>query len=103
MNFFPLMMTVWPALCPSAETATTEKFSERTSTILPLPSSPHCAPTMTAVLPFFKVSSVVQDGGRPGRICRVAHTPRPRELRHIELQGFTGLMCTDNHNLPGGG
>src|SRR5438477_33242 len=31
-----------------------EKFSDRTSTILPLPSSPHWAPTMTAVLPFLK-------------------------------------------------
>src|SRR5579859_7478457 len=30
-----------------------EKLRERTSTILPLPSSPHWAPTMTAVLPRF--------------------------------------------------
>src|SRR6267142_1158766 len=47
------MMTVWPALWPPAYRATMEKFSERTSTILPLPSSPHWAPTMTAVLPRF--------------------------------------------------
>src|ERR1700756_3476385 len=53
MNFLPLMMTVCPALWPPAYRATTGKPSESTSTILPLPSSPHCAPTMTAVLPFF--------------------------------------------------
>src|SRR5712692_5443101 len=58
MNFLLWMMTVWPALCPPPYRATMEKFSEKTSTILPLPSSPHCAPTMTAVLPFFKFHSM---------------------------------------------
>ena len=38
--------------------ATVEKFSDSTSTIFPLPSSPHWAPTITAVLPFFNCSSV---------------------------------------------
>src|SRR4051794_29097638 len=43
------MMTVWPALWPPAYLATTAKRSESTSTILPLPSSPHWAPSTTAV------------------------------------------------------
>src|ERR1019366_6906257 len=47
------MVTVCSALWPPEYRATTLKRSERTSTILPLPSSPHCAPTITAVLPVF--------------------------------------------------
>src|SRR5579863_10586883 len=47
------MITVCPAFCPSEEPATTVKFSDNTSTIFPLPSSPHWAPTITAVLPLF--------------------------------------------------
>lgn len=48
----PPMMTVWPALCPPAYRATTEKRSESTSTILPLPSSPHWAPTTVTLATF---------------------------------------------------
>src|SRR5882724_7043897 len=85
------MMTVWPALWPPAYRATMEKFSERTSTILPLPSSPHWAPTMTAVLPFFKVSSVAQDGGHPGRVAG-SHTLHAHgdcvALNYKDLQGW---------------
>src|SRR6185312_5706498 len=47
-NFLPLMMTVCPALWPPAYRATTENLSDSTSTILPLPSSPHWAPKITA-------------------------------------------------------
>src|SRR5215469_1503444 len=61
INFLPLMITVWPALCPPAYRATSEKFSDSTSTILPLPSSPHWAPTITAVLPFFNSRLRVQE------------------------------------------
>src|SRR5262249_7442840 len=56
-NFCPLMMTVCPALCPPAYRATTANRSDRTSTILPLPSSPHWAPTTTAV--FARISTLV--------------------------------------------
>ena len=44
-NFQPL-----PAFAPPAYRTATSKCSVRTSTIFPLPSSPHCRPT-TAVLP----------------------------------------------------
>ena len=40
-NLLPEIMTVWPALCPPAYRATQEKWSLSTSTIFPLPSSPH--------------------------------------------------------------
>src|SRR4029453_7925638 len=38
---------VWPALWPPLKRATTWTFSVRRSTIFPLPSSPHWAPTTT--------------------------------------------------------
>src|SRR5215467_12710060 len=39
--------TVWPALLPPAKRATTFTCGASMSTILPLPSSPHCVPTTT--------------------------------------------------------
>src|SRR4030042_6282948 len=45
MNFSSLITTVWPSLWPPWYLATTSAFSERKSTIFPLPSSPHCEPT----------------------------------------------------------
>src|SRR2546429_7919476 len=43
------MTSVWPALCPPWNRTTMSACSESQSTILPLPSSPHWAPT-TATL-----------------------------------------------------
>src|SRR5689334_24923043 len=39
--------TVWPALLPPEKRTTTFTCGVMTSTTLPLPSSPHCAPTTT--------------------------------------------------------
>jgi len=45
---------------------------------------------------------VDQDGGRPAELRdRTLHARK--ELRHSELQGKAGLLCTGNHNLPGSG
>src|SRR6476619_4083420 len=41
------MTSVWPALWPPWKRTTTSACSESQSTILPLPSSPHCEPTTT--------------------------------------------------------
>src|SRR5690606_26267137 len=41
------MTSVWPALCPPWKRATMSACSQSQSTILPLPSSPHWAPTTT--------------------------------------------------------
>src|SRR5258708_34552146 len=44
------MTSVWPALWPPWKRTTTSARSESQSTILPLPSSPHWAPTTTTLL-----------------------------------------------------
>src|SRR5690606_5144703 len=41
------MTSVWPALCPPWKRTTMSARSDSQSTILPLPSSPHWAPTTT--------------------------------------------------------
>src|SRR5437867_4656592 len=41
--------TVWPALLPPWKRTTTSTCGVMTSTTLPLPSSPHCAPTTTTL------------------------------------------------------
>src|SRR5215207_4242076 len=43
----PSRTIVWPALLPPWKRTTTSARSARRSTTLPLPSSPHWAPTMT--------------------------------------------------------
>src|SRR5262249_58635047 len=42
--------TVWPALLPPENRTTTLTWGVMTSTTLPLPSSPHCAPMTTMFL-----------------------------------------------------
>src|SRR5678815_1124150 len=44
------MTSVWPALCPPWKRTTTSARSDSQSTILPLPSSPHWAPTTTTLV-----------------------------------------------------
>src|SRR5690606_12157250 len=46
------MTSVWPALWPPWKRTTTSARSESQSTILPLPSSPHCEPTTTTFVIF---------------------------------------------------
>src|ERR1700687_604325 len=46
-NFSRPTTTVWPALLPPWKRTTTSKCGVITSTTLPLPSSPHWAPTIT--------------------------------------------------------
>src|SRR5215467_1555792 len=43
----PSITSVWPALWPPWKRTTMSACSESQSTILPLPSSPHCEPTTT--------------------------------------------------------
>ena len=53
--FLPPVMTVWPALLPPCERTTMSAFSVRKSMILPLPSSPHWAPTRIVFAIFWRV------------------------------------------------
>ena len=47
LNVFEFITSVWPALCPPWNLTTASAEDARRSTILPLPSSPHCVPTTT--------------------------------------------------------
>src|SRR5216683_4401773 len=60
------MTSVWPALWPPWKRTTTSARSESQSTILPLPSSPHWAPT-TATLAIRSSSSLTPAGDRMRR------------------------------------
>src|SRR5207245_9596666 len=79
-----------------------EKFSERTSTILPLPSSPHCAPTMTAVLPFFKFNSVeVSCTAALAALQGRTHFFHPRRCAIAEILGiYAEQVCTSYDTFP---
>src|SRR3954468_11080903 len=53
------MTRVWPALWPPWKRTTTSARSESQSTILPLPSSPHWAPTTATLLMTFASTRVL--------------------------------------------
>src|ERR1700704_2339716 len=57
------MTRVWPALWPPWKRPTMSACSDSQSTILPLPSSPHWAPT-TATLPMLCSPALALRGGR---------------------------------------
>src|SRR3954469_20020337 len=85
----PAWMIVWPALLPPWKRTTTSACSARRSMTLPLPSSPHWAPTIT--VPGISFESV---GGATQR--RVAAGPGPappsgalqaQEARVLALEG----------------
>src|SRR5229473_120105 len=65
------MTSVWPALCPPWKRTTTSARSDSQSTILPLPSSPHWAPT-TATLAIRVSSSLTSDWVRRALFEHVA-------------------------------
>src|SRR5204862_533603 len=92
------------------------KCSESTSTILPLPSSPHCAPTMTAVFPLL-IQSPVASGqwivhlGMTGQMLvaspgsdlakhthLVAKLSSGRELRFVDPRRFGRLSVHKPEN-----
>src|SRR3954469_8385284 len=76
-NDLSAMWTVCPALAPPWYRTTQSARSARTSTSLPLPSSPHCAPTTTIVR---VLESNIQERWKPGtdpdRWAEKANAPR---------------------------
>src|SRR5659263_53197 len=68
LNSSPSRTIVCPALLPPWKRATTSAFSASRSVILPLPSSPHWAPTTTVpgTLPSVQDASRGDDAGRRG-------------------------------------
>src|SRR6516162_1072121 len=73
---FPPIVTVCPALGPPWYRATTWNRSERRSTTLPLPSSPHCAPTTARFSP-------IVSGARHG--CEEGLNAERERLRDLGL------------------
>src|SRR3954466_10040823 len=71
----PAWMIVWPALWPPWKRTTTSARSARRSMTLPLPSSPHWAPTIT--VPGISLGSV---GG-----ARLRHVPADRRRHRAGL------------------
>src|SRR4051812_11796710 len=57
------MTRVWPALWPPWNRTTMSACSDNQSTILPFPSSPHCAPT-TTTLAISRMSPATHRQGR---------------------------------------
>src|SRR3954471_8946037 len=76
----PAWMIVWPALLPPWKRTTTSACSARRSMTLPLPSSPHWAPTIT--VPGISSESV---GGAEG-LRRALQAQEPRVLA-LEREG----------------
>src|SRR5215207_6987465 len=66
------MTRVWPALCPPWNRTTTSACSESQSTILPLPSSPHWAPTTTTFAISRSSPSAPETGEEAAARARVA-------------------------------
>src|SRR3954469_1563301 len=79
------MTSVWPALCPPWKRTTTSACSDSQSTILPLPSSPHWAPTTTTFATGQPSETTVtlrikKPGARPGsgeNLARSLHRSGP--------------------------
>src|SRR5438034_8980124 len=98
----PSMTRVWPALWPPWKRTTISARSDSQSTILPLPSSPHWAPT-TATLPMLVLrGSALSAGpdqsahrdyisGRLSRVCNTAVAPAA-EWRLDYLSTHTSSM-----------
>ena len=70
------MTSVWPALWPPWKRTTTSARSDSQSTILPLPSSPHCEPT-TTTLAMRQSSDVDISGKHRQRVSSGSRATRP--------------------------
>src|SRR5438874_630140 len=73
--------TVWPALLPPANRATTFTCGARRSTTFPLPSSPHCVPTTTML----GMAHTSEEARRVGQELG-DHERALRSVREVERQ-----------------
>src|SRR5207249_4707075 len=85
--------TVWPALLPPANRATTLTWGARRSTTFPLPSSPHCVPTTTmlGMAPTPKEAPRLRQDLRHGQDALGA----VREIEREELGGLRARAPDD--------
>src|SRR5687768_18051448 len=82
-------MIVWPALLPPWKRTTTSAFSAIRSTTLPLPSSPHWAPTMTIPGTAVDYGGAVRRRLQIGLVAVVAalDLERPELAAHLDEPG----------------
>src|SRR2546425_11686110 len=91
--------TVWPALLPPEKRTTTSTCGVMTSTTLPLPSSPHCAPITTM---FLDMSCPSYSRKARGRIREgLGHRQRAlaaaAEIERQQLAGRRARTADDEH------
>src|SRR2546427_11819493 len=91
--------TVWPALLPPEKRTTTSTCGVMTSTTLPLPSSPHCAPITTMFLDMScpshsleALGRIRQDLGHRQRALAAA-----AEIERQQLAGRRARTAGDEH------
>src|SRR5262245_23611741 len=92
----PSMTRVWPALWPPWKRTTMSACSDSQSTILPLPSSPHCDPTTTT----FAIQEVLSRDlsrqiaaffGKPCELCPFRDSQAPDNGTAGPTQGTDGI------------
>src|SRR5687767_3088181 len=66
--FLPAITSVWPALWPPWKRTTPCARSVSQSTILPLPSSPHCVPITTTLRALMLLPLPPCEGGREPKV-----------------------------------
>src|SRR5688572_27079096 len=89
--------TVWPALLPPWKRTTTFTCGVMTSTTLPLPSSPHCAPT-TTMLGIPSPSQLPEVLHRIRQHLRHRHPALGGALLELEHQQLAGLRAGAAHH-----
>src|SRR2546426_964807 len=91
--------TVWPALLPPEKRTTTSTCGVMTSTTLPLPSSPHCAPITTMFLAMSCPSHSLEALGRIRE--DLGHRQRAlaaaAEIERQQLAGRRAWTAGDEH------
>src|SRR5688572_1671591 len=105
MVFLPLMTSVWPALWPPWKRTTPATRSVSRSTILPLPSSPHCAPittTLRFIAPRSLMDSPADQIQQQHAADHARQAPQPQlpvgESRHHRQHAFHRLGIEKRQN-----
>src|ERR1700690_3274777 len=95
------MTSVWPALWPPWKRTTTSARSDSQSTILPLPSSPHWAPTTaTLAMRLLPPSFLRQCHGTAG--LQNMRASQPAGLADFPTRGIQGADSGPALGPPGG-
>ncbi len=112
LKTFSPMTSVWPALWPPWNRTITSAATHSQSTILPLPSSPHWAPTTTTFAiadPLRAAAIKIQNEQSPGnaamatrgslRECRTRKRPLSKAARFCAFRTSGGLQGLGSVNI----